>query len=419
MGKLVFVNRYFYPDHAATSQLLTDLAFDLAGRGADVRVVTGRQRYDDPAARLASRERVRGVQVWRVPTTRFGRGRLAGRALDYLSFYVSAGYRLWREVRRGDVIVAKTDPPLISVVAAAVARLRGATLVNWLQDLFPEVAEALGVKGAGGRIADRLKALRNRSLHRAACNVVLGELMARRLAEEGVDPSRIRIIANWTADDVVPVPRDRNPLRRAWGLEGKFVVAYSGNLGRAHEFDTILEAAERLWEERNLVFLFIGGGARFEDVKRRVATAQSNNVLFKPYQPRERLSESLSCADVHLVTLRPALEGLVVPSKAYGALAAGRPVVYIGDPKGEIPTMLARRRCGYTAAIGDVYGLASRLRGLSRDPALAQRLGRNGRDAYQRYYRQSLALQAWREVLGCTPEPAERRGSGQQAPSRA
>lgn len=419
MGKLVFVNRYFYPDHAATSQLLTDLALDLAGRGADVRVVTGRQRYDDPAARLASHERVKGVQVWRVPTTRFGRGRLAGRALDYLSFYLSAGYRLWRQVRRGDMIVAKTDPPLISVVAAAVARLRGATLVNWLQDLFPEVAGALEVKGAGGGIAKRLKALRNRSLNRAVCNVVLGELMARRLVDEGVDPGRIRIIANWTADDVVPVPRDGSPLRRAWGLEDKFVIAYSGNLGRAHEFDTILEAAERLWEEKDVVFLFIGGGARVEDVKRRVATAQLNNVLFKPYQPRERLSESLSCADVHLVTLRPALEGLIVPSKAYGALAAGRPVVYIGDPKGEIPNLLARRRCGYTVAIGDSYGLASRLRGLSRDPALAQRLGSNGRDAYQQGFRQALALEAWAQVLGCTPEIADRQESGQQAPSQA
>lgn len=419
MAKLVFVNRYFYPDHAATSQLLTDLAFDLAGRGAEVRVITGRQRYDDPGARLAPAERVRGVQIWRVPTTRFGRARLAGRALDYLSFYISAGYRLWREVRRGDVIIAKTDPPLISVAAAVVARLRGATLVNWLQDLFPEVARALGVKGVGEGVAARLKALRNWSLKLARCNVVLGDLMARRLADEGIDQGRIKVIANWTADDVTPVPRDQNPLRRDWGLDGKFVIAYSGNLGRAHEFETILTAAERLWEERDVVFLFIGGGARFEDVKRRASARRMGNVLFKPYQPRERLAESLSCADVHLVTLRPALEGLIVPSKVYGALAAGRAVVYIGDAKGEIPVMLARRRCGYTVGIGDAYGLAARLRSLSRDTALAQRMGSNGREAYQRYYSQSLALEAWREALGFTADAPGADENRSRAPSRA
>lgn len=419
MGRLVFINRYFYPDHSATSQLLTDLAFHLSARGADVRVITGRQRYDDPGARLAHTECVRGVQVRRIPATRFGRIRLAGRAIDYLSFYLSAAWRLWREVRRGDVVIAKTDPPLISVVAAAVARLRGATLVNWLQDLFPEVAQALGVKVPGSRSAARLKALRNWSLTRATRNVVLGDSMARRLSDEGVDKGRIRVIANWTADDVVPVPHAQNHLRHDWGLDGKFVVAYSGNLGRAHEFDTILAAAERLWEEKDMVFLFIGGGARLEEVRAGVAARQLGNVLFKPYQPRGRLSESLSCADVHLVSLRPALEGLIVPSKVYGALATGRPVVYIGDPGGEIPQVLAHRRCGYAVAIGDSYALASRLRSLSRDPALARRLGGNGYEVYQQYFRRPPALEAWAEVLGYTAEPARPPAHAEDAPSRA
>jgi len=148
--KLIFVNRFFFPDHSATSQMVSDLAFALAAAGFDVQVVTSRLRYDDPAAELPGREAIAGVQVHRVRTTRFGRHLLPGRALDYLTFYLSAAWRLFRLLRRGDVVVAKTDPPLISVPVGWVAGLRGARLVNWLQDLFPEVAAALGIRLARG-----------------------------------------------------------------------------------------------------------------------------------------------------------------------------------------------------------------------------------------------------------------------------
>ena len=142
---LIFVNRYFYPDHSATSQVLTDIAFGLAAKGYRVRVVTSRQRYSDRSAQLPPRERVRGVEVHRVWTTRFGRSGLPGRAVDYLAFHLASAWTLWRLARAGDVIIAKTDPPMLSVTAAPVARLRGAKLVNWLQDIFPEVAQALGL----------------------------------------------------------------------------------------------------------------------------------------------------------------------------------------------------------------------------------------------------------------------------------
>ena len=145
-ARVVFVNRYFHPDHSATSQMLSDLAFHLAARGWDVEVVTSRQRYDDARRSLPSRETVRGVDVRRVWSTRFGRGFLPGRALDYATFYVSAFFALLRRGGRDTTIVALTDPPLISVVAALAAMLRGATLINWTQDLFPEVAEALGMR---------------------------------------------------------------------------------------------------------------------------------------------------------------------------------------------------------------------------------------------------------------------------------
>src|SRR5882762_1434401 len=159
-SKIVFVNRFFFPDQSATSQILTDLAFYLAGSGHDVHVVTSRQRYEEPRASLPSAEVVKGVKIHRIWTSRFGRDKLLGRTADYLSFYLSAGWRLLHLAARDDTLVAKTDPPLISIVAAVVARLRGARLVNWVQDVFPETAMALGVTGMRGWLGSVLQRMR-------------------------------------------------------------------------------------------------------------------------------------------------------------------------------------------------------------------------------------------------------------------
>ena len=147
--RIFFVNRFFYPDHSATSQMLTDLAFALADRGHRITVVTSRLRYDDPVARLPGRETVRGVEIIRLATTGFGRAGLAWRAVDYVTFYLAAAWLLLRQVRRGDLVVAKTDPPLLSIVTTPVVRLRGAHPVNWFQDIYPEVVTALGMARGG------------------------------------------------------------------------------------------------------------------------------------------------------------------------------------------------------------------------------------------------------------------------------
>src|SRR5581483_1707270 len=210
--RLIFLNRFFHPDHSATSQMLSDLAFALAEQGNAVCVITSRQRYDAPADTLPPKEVLDGVCVHRVWSTRFGRVALVGRAIDYLTFYLSAAWCLWRLARTGDTVVAKTDPPMLSVTALPVCRLRGARLVNWLQDIFPETAEALGVGGPVARVPYRLmRWLRNGSLRAADMNVVLGERMANRVAALGVRSECIRIIPNWAdGGAVAPVEPPAN-----------------------------------------------------------------------------------------------------------------------------------------------------------------------------------------------------------------
>ncbi len=400
--KLIFLNRFFHPDHSATSQLLSDLTFALAAGGRSVLVITGRQRYDAPDEPLPARETVNGVEVHRVWTSRFGRAKLPGRALDYATFYMAAAWRLWRIARRGDVVVAKTDPPMLSVMAAPICRLRGAGLVNWLQDIFPETAEALGVGGRLARIPfGAMRLLRNRSLQAARLNVVLGERMAELVAALGIGRERIRTIPNWAdGASVEPIEHSSNPLRSEWSLDGAFVVGYSGNLGRAHEMDTIVEAMTiASASEQPVVWLFVGGGALLGRLKGEVERRGLKCVRFQPYQPRERLAQSLSAADVHLVCLRPELEGLIVPSKFYGIAAAGRPTLFIGDEDGEIARLAVRYRCGRAVASGDSEGLARAVLELASDPLRCRRMGENGREAFTAELDKPVALARWGEML--------------------
>jgi len=399
-SRVYFVNRYFYPDDSATAQLLSDLAFGLAERGFEVHVVCCRQLYGDAAARLPRTEAIRGVYVHRLWTTRFGRRRLLGRALDYVTFYLSCFVALTRSLRRGDIVVAKTDPPMISTVVAACAWLKGAILVNWLQDIFPEIASVLGANPLPAPLNGWMRRLRDVSLRVAAINVVLGGRMREFLASQGVPLEKIRVIQNWSAaEQSSPPSTDESLLRSRLGYQHKFIVGYSGNLGRAHDYVTLLGAAEALRDEENFVFLMVGGGAHMAALKTAVAERRLDNVHFLPYQPREALSDSLGAADVHLTSLLPALEGLIVPSKFYGILSAARPVIFIGDPDGELARVIRASGCGLVVEPGRSSELAAAIRNLRQHPGQCRDFGARSRQLSLQEYSAAGAQASWIDLL--------------------
>lgn len=395
--RLVFVNRFFYPDHSATSQILTDIAMAQA-RERQVLVVTSRLRYEGQGERLSARENARGVEIVRVWSTRFGRAKLVLRALDYLTFYLSAAWTLLRQVRSGDVVVLKTDPPMLSVAFTGLVRMRGGKVVNWLQDLFPEVGQQLGVSVLSGRVGRLLVHLRNRSLRRAEVNVCVGETMRQRLADQAVKNSTV--IHNWADGDAIrPLAPEDNPLREQWNLKDCFVVGYSGNLGRAHDLEPILDAAEKLKHRSNLRFLFIGGGARKPWLEEQVARRGLTAFLFKPYQARSDLGYSLTAPDAHVVSLRPEMEGFVVPSKFYGVAAAGRPTIFLGDRQGEIARMVEAADCGAVVDPHDGEALARLVDSWLQQDDLVRRLGANARGAYDHHYSMQVSCEAWERLI--------------------
>lgn len=391
-GRLICLNRFYAPDHSATAQLLTDLAEDLARHGQAVTIITSRLRYDDPKASLPPRETLNGVTIRRVWTTRFGRAGLWGRGLDYGSFYLAAFLALLVEAGCRDTILAKTDPPLISIPAAIAARLKGARLVNWCQDLFPETASALGLSWAAGPLGRLLRSVRNWSLRQSAMNIALCEEMRSHLIAESVPADRVRIIHNWPDPAIRPLPRIRAPGE-------PFTICYSGNLGRAHAVDAVIDLIERTRDVANLRWRFVGGGVGQARLKAAMAERGWRHLSFEPYAPRDRLNDSLGRCDAHLITLDPACEGLIQPSKIYGILAVGRPAIFVGSRAGGVARILDRHDAGLVLDLGQPDTWRPAIAGLVRDPARLAELGAHARTAYERHYSPTHAFAAWADVL--------------------
>jgi len=397
--KIIFINRFFYPDQSATAQILSDLLVNIEKKiDAEFYVVTSRNTYQNDT-QLKPFENYNNIHINRVWTTHFGRANLLGRAFDYLSFYISAFFYLLRLVSKGDVVIAKTDPPVISFVAYLVSRLKKAHLINWLQDLFPEVAGELGLIKKQSYLFNSLKKLKNISLKAAEVNVVIGEKMANLVESQGVDSKGIKVIRNWSVNDRVQyVLKENNHLISEWRLTGKFVICYSGNFGRAHEYEPIKKLITELTDER-VVFLFIGGGKYYDNIREYAESSSLKNVRFQPYQDKKDLNYSLSVADLHLISLLPSLEGLIVPSKFYGIASIGVPMLFIGQSDGEIGQVVQLKKCGFIAAPEDYKNIAEKVRGIMNNQDGLVDMSSNLSKLYEDDYQPGVAYQKWQEIL--------------------
>jgi glycosyltransferase involved in cell wall biosynthesis len=298
----------------------------------------------------------------------------------YVGFLAGAFFKALR-LPKPDVLLVESTPPLVVLAGAAISFLRRLPLVHVVQDLYPEVAEALGVIRRGGVLAWLLRRIHRLAIGRAGGVIVLGRDMRAILVRDySLEKARVTVIPNWadlaalTADEAAVAA-----LKAHWGIAGKTVVMYSGNLGRAHTFDEVLSVAER-WKGRpDVVFLFVGGGAHWDAVAGRARVQGLDNVVVKPYQERERLGVSLAVANVHLITQKAETLGLMVPSKLYGVLAVSRPVVFVGPAESEVALTLTETGSGKVVSPGDADALETALRGYVEDPQSARRAGSAGR----------------------------------------
>ena len=399
--QLIFVHSLFYPDHSAGSQMLTDLSFYLADKGMIVSVITSRQTYDGIGVLLPPYEEINKVKVYRAWSTNFGRGTFFGRVFDYLSLEISLIIKLFKMTKKDNIVVLMTDPPLLNIIACPIITFKGGKVVNWLQDLFPEVAVGAGVIKKSSLINKVITRFRNRSLNKAEYNIVIGHRMHDYLTSVGIDRGKVVRIPNWADGSAIkPQDRDSNHIREKWGLKDKFVVGYSGNLGKAHDVSTFLRAIEKLQYNTDICFLFIGGGVGMRKLEEYVNQKHLDNVMFQPYQPRNLLHLTLSVADVHWVTLEAQMEGYIVPSKIYGILSAGRPIIFIGNENGELSKEVNQMKCGIGVDVGDDKKLVEIIERYSTDIKAIQKMGGRGREAFEELYDLPISANKFFNLFG-------------------
>ena len=391
--KILVLNQYYWPGIEATAQLLSQLCEDLA-RDYDVTVVTGNLREHD----LPAEETRNGVRIVRVRSTSYDRSQLHLRAANYGSYLGDTALTALRG-ERPDLVLCMTDPPIVGDVALVVARRFGVPLLVISQDVFPEIAER--VKRLEQPIVlGALRWLVRLYLKRADRVVAIGETMKQRLEEKGAPAARVDVIPNWVdTSELEPMPR-RNPWSAAHGLDDAFVVMHSGNIGHAQDLDTLVRAATFLRDLDSLRIVVIGFGARHGEVTRLAQRLEvTGTVRFLDYQPREVLPLSLASGDLHFLGLARGLSGFVVPSRVYGILAAGRPVLVSADRESETVRLVEEAECGLVVPPGRPEAVARVIRDVVEGRLSLDGMGERGREWVEREADQQVAFGRYRRLV--------------------
>jgi colanic acid biosynthesis glycosyl transferase WcaI len=390
---IYLVDRFFWPDISAVSQLLTDLAEDLQAAGHEVHVFTSRQLYNQPQAQLPPEEIWQGIHIHRLGTSCFGRRHFWLRLVDAITFHLAMRYTNHNKPKP-DAWFVMTEPPLIVNTVLKLRRKLGGRIIHHVDDLYPDLAIALGSLPQGGPVVRLLDRWAQEGLRNCDQVLALGECMAGVLRGKGVADDRLAITPPW-ADGrrLYPLEHGENRFRQEIGLDrDQLVVMYSGNMGQGHRFETILEAARVLAPDDKVRFVFIGDGAKKEQIDAFRQAHKLKNMLMLPYQPRARLRETLSAGDIHLISLDAKVQGFIVPSKLAGILAVGRPVVFLGDEKNSVASAILQGPCGYVIPEGDVGQFVEIIQGLAWNPEDRRRLGESARNLFIREYDRAVVV---------------------------
>jgi colanic acid biosynthesis glycosyl transferase WcaI len=390
--RVLVLNQYYWPGVEATAHLLSELCEALADE-FEITVVTGMVADGSEPGRT-TRD---GVEIVRVQSTAYDRSRLSLRAINYLTYL---GLSLWEglKVERPDVVLCMTDPPVIADLALVLARRFRAPLVVVSQDVFPEVAVALK-RLDNPALVGVLRGATRVYLERADRVVAIGDTMRERLEEKGAAAERMVVIPNWVdTSDLQPRPR-QNEWAREHGLEDRFVVMHSGNIGHAQDLDSLIRAATFLRDLDDLRIVVIGGGARRDELKRLAKVLETDQILFMGYQPREMLADSLSSGDIHVVGLARGLAGYVVPSRLYGVLAVGRPVIAAAEAHSETAKVVEQVGCGVIVPPGRPERLAAAIRRAHDGELDLGAMGERSRAWVTREADRRVAVDRYRELL--------------------
>ncbi|MEH1774171.1 glycosyltransferase family 4 protein [Nostoc sp.] len=398
--KLSVITQFFPPDYAATGQLIEELVKQLGLQGVDIEVFTSQPGYAFSSHTAPAVEWADQIRIQRSRTAQLWPGRIRGKAVNGVLYTLRATLYLLKAWRRNNVLLLTTAPPFLPVIGYLAYILFRLPYVCILYDLYPDIAIALGVIPKRNWLV-RLWRLINRQVWlKAKAIIVLSPAMKQKVVAHCPEVAdKIFVIHSWANPEaIVPIAKQENWFAWKHNLVNKFTVLYSGNMGRCHDIDTMLEAAKQLQDEP-IQFVCIGGGAKRDELIIEVDRLDLKNFTFLPYQDQQVLPYSLTACDLSLVSVDATTEGLVVPSKLYSALASGRPIAVICSETSYLRELMAEANCGGTFDNGDGQGLAQFIRFLNRDPQVGEQMGIAGRQYLRSHFTPKIISQQYLDVL--------------------
>ncbi len=352
--KVLILSQVFYPDVVAVAQYLTDFAIDLQKNGFDVKVLASRRGYDDRDLTYPLKEGIEGVQVERIPSSYLGKRSYLARIIDALTFNLIL---IWKLVfmPRYDVVIGMTTPPLIATIGSLFCLFKGGKFIYWVMDLNPDEAVAAGMLKKTSFVTRFLENISRFTFSKSDLIIALDKYMAHRIERKGIPAEKICILPPWAhIENLKSYPHEHNMFHKRHQLNDKFVVMYSGNHSICHPLDTLLNAALKLQNEKEVVFMFIGGGERVKDVTEFKKKHGLSNIVQLPYQSFSELSYSLSAADLHVVVMGNQYVGIVHPSKIYDMLWIGKPFIFIGPKESHIGDLINKYKVGSQVQHGNI-----------------------------------------------------------------
>ena len=388
--RTIIVTEHFQPSTGATAQLISDLTDGLVSKGNQIIVLTS---TPGPSSTIPGLLILRSTGASKIGVS------VLSKALSGLKFAAWSLYSLLAYARRGDSLLIVSNPPFIGVVGLLTKLLKGSKYIYLFQDLFPRSAQLTGVLPSRGPVSDLWSLLLCKVCKHSEKTIVLSEAMNQRCQKEyHLSQESLAVIHNWAVETALPVTKAQNPVAQDWCVTNKFTIQYSGNFGRLHEIITLLEAA-RLLADEDVHFIFVGGGAKQSQILQYINYYSLANVKLYPYQKREVLPYSLGACDISAIGLIPGSEDTVAPSKFYGIIASGKPVLLLARHTTDIARLILDNNCGYVVDPGDPLDVVSKIRYLSKNPHVLADQAFNARALYSRQFSLQKSVDMYHELL--------------------
>lgn len=387
--KLLILSEYFYPDKSSTPKVLTELAEDIVKNGIEVDVITSNSSYRSQNRDLKAREIHEGINIKRVYSSKFNRNKALGRIINYLTFLVSSFINTIIK-NDYDYILLVSNPPVLPIIGYVVNKIRKKPYIYLLHDIYPDMAIKVGAIKESGLICKVMTFINKKIYNNAHKVVVLGNDMKQNLLNKKVCEDKIEIITNWADREKIYKLEKINEFSKKQKINDTFNIVYTGNIGRFHDIETILETAKKLKEINDIKFVFVGDGYKKKYIESYVNQFKLQNIKMLDYQYGETYNQLLNSADLFITTLDKGIEGLGVPSKTYSYLAASKPIIAIMNKDSEIGSLVEENKLGLRVDSGEVKKITDFILDVKQNSNLYKSIQKNVEEIFNNNYERNI-----------------------------